>query len=175
MTSFNDNIISITSYLPWGKKCNCAGIYRFWTIILTLGIIYSAWFYFLNDKYDYLNVNLFEIPGCGYYGGWALSHFISYFILGLLFPDCDLLIIVTSIIWEVFEEIIFHTCKFSIKNSGQYGDDRWGSGKVSDIFFNLAGFYLGKFIVKIFNLDIKIPYINDEKVYLKSNHKNIIN
>lgn len=165
--NFNDVINIITSYLPWSWCDNCAGVYRVFTIVLILMGIYMYIIHFYQSSFDYLNTSYISIPGYEEYGGWALSHFIVYFIIGLLFPHCDYLAITISIFWEVFETVIgyiFQTDALIPTNEGQYKLDEWDSGRVSDIAINLFGFYIGKAIALAFDFNIKIPYINDKNV-----------
>ena len=156
------------------EKSNCYKTIRIFIVVVLLIVIYfpilKARFGNVYSYRDKMNKVLFRLPGIGDVSGWPLSHFILFFILGILFPDCDFIVITAGVIWEIWEEVYgryilkdpsntpSHTSEAGFRPDIQY--ERWWSGSVKDIVFNILGFYLGKFIVKSANLDIKIPYIN---------------
>lgn len=101
---------------------------------------------------DVLNVTFYEnVPIIGDFGGWSLSHFIAFFIAGLLFPEMWVLIFILGISWEFFEIVLGMTVeKFlgtspATKSNRMY-DQRWITGNISDIWMNAAGLFLGYWI-----------------------------
>ncbi len=169
----NDKVTKATSRLPYAHKSNCAGSYRVFAVIITIIIVYffiiKQAFGYKFPQHDYLNNIILENSVFGSISWWPISHFILFFILGILFPDCDVIVITAGILWEVVEEILGRTIgndtATSMKNGIQYS--RWWSGSIKDIVFNIAGFYTGKLLVKAFNKKPIIPYINDENVVPK--------
>lgn len=150
---------------------NCKGIYFFLIYLLIIVVIYYVITFLFFKKFshrDYLNQTIYQSPCLGKISWWPISHFVLYFILGLLFPFCDPIIIAISIFWELFEE--FMGCllynngvKMPFKSNGdknvQY-QGRWWRGSAMDIIYNLLGYYSAKALVLLFNWNIQIPGIN---------------
>ena len=76
------------------------------------------------------------------FDGWAMSHFILYFILGYLYPDNLLLFTLIGVLWEFLEQCVH------VKSL--YDDEpikeKWWVGKMSDIGVNSFGLILGNSI-----------------------------
>lgn len=111
--------------------------------------------------HDILNKKIFNLDileNCC--SGWTLSHFIVYFILGLLFPDCFVIIIIISILWEFIEVLIgsyvngdnWRRQITRDKNEIEYSTN-WWSGSYKDIIFNILGFITGYVIIKTYKLN----------------------
>jgi hypothetical protein len=169
---------SFLDYLdPNSEKCKlprckkAAGIYK--VIILVVGFIflYQIILIISSDNIsdvvtkDPLNRTLFKIPvfDCNF-SGWPLTHFICFFVLGLLFPDEDLFVVGGGILWELFESTCFlctgRTEHKKVCNVGiEYTS--WWNGSFQDIIFNTLGFYAGKLIVKASGKKICFPWVND--------------
>lgn len=64
---------------------------------------------------------------------WHIYHFWMYFMLGLLAPNLTVVALIVGIGWEIFE----------------YTFDDFAD--LTDIFWNMFGFFSGKFVNKIFN------------------------
>ena len=143
--------------LPRCKKA--AGIYK--VIILVVGFIflYNMLLILSCDSTtdlvtrDPLNRTLFKIPffNCNF-SGWPLTHFICFFVLGLLFPDEDLFVVGGGILWEIFESTCFlctgRTEHKRVGSAGSVEYTSWWNGSFQDVVFNTLGFYAGKLIVK---------------------------
>lgn len=102
---------------------------------------------FMNKKI--FNLDFFGESCCSY---WALSHFVLFFILGFLFPQCHMLLFVAGVIWELLENIAgyFHN-KFKGGKSQQIVIDSveyktWWAASFKDIIVNAMGIYLGVFL-----------------------------
>lgn len=125
--------------------------------ILALYAVYLA----VTGRKDYVDTKLFDTKifkrmfseDCC--SGWPLSHFLFNFLLGVLFPQCQLFIILMGICWEGFEwgagalaARFLPKKKDIINTSTCTGDycDRWVSGNFKDIVFNIAGLYTGVLI-----------------------------
>lgn len=150
-------------------KSNCQGVVYISLMILALILIYVFLVKYVFKGYDILNNIIYKDDLIGSISWWPVTHFIMYFILGLLFPDCDYVIVFISIFWELIEEFtgqLIEDYDFGIKNSFNNDNNtqykkKWIKGSILDIFVNLFGFYIAKLIVKLFDIDIKIPGIND--------------
>lgn len=156
--------------LPRCKKA--AGIYK--VIILVIGFIflYNMLLILSCDSTtdvvtrDPLNRTLFKIPffNCNF-SGWPLTHFICFFVLGLLFPDEDLFVVGGGILWEIFESTCFlctgRTEHKRVGNAGEIEYTSWWNGSFQDVVFNTLGFYAGKLIVKAGGKKICFPWVND--------------
>ena len=75
-----------------------------------------------------------------YFDMWSLVHFIIYFISGLLIPNQYLFVIFLSISCEIFEYFAGYRCK------------------MSDIFINFIGYFLGS-LIKIDSLNIITDFL----------------
>ena len=172
MTSFLD-------YLdPNDEKCKlprckkAAGIYKVMILVIGFILIYNILLKFSCGPTgdimttDPLNRILFKIPYFNSnFSGWPLTHFLCFFVLGLLFPDEDLFILGGGVLWEIFESTCFLcTGKAEYKKVGNTGEveyTSWWNGSFQDIVFNTMGFYAGKLIVKTSGKKICFPWVND--------------
>jgi len=151
----------------------CRGIYKLFTVVVIVILFY--WFFLLAIKgsnhetayVDPLNrivvrVNVLE-NCCSW---WPISHFILFFIIGLLFPrGCDLVAIGGGIVWELFEVCAYYTLNMDRQavrsGSGVQYSGNWWAGSFKDLIFNTMGFYLGKTIAIAFDVKIQIPYLTE--------------
>ena len=174
LKKINELITKVTDFLPGSSKSNCAGTYRVFMVTVLLIVVYfpilRMIFGDLFGHRDKMNQVLFELPIIGKVSGWPLSHFVLFFFLGILFPDCDLLVLTAGVLWEIWEEFFGRYILKDRTNTPSYMSEtggrpdiqytRWWSGSVKDIGFNIAGYYFGKLIARAFDLKIEIPYIN---------------
>jgi hypothetical protein len=70
---------------------------------------------------------------------WIFSHFVLYFVLGLLIPNKWFFIFITMIVWELFE-------KLASKTNGWWGEHIRDT--ISDIIANTIGYYSGTILLK---------------------------
>jgi hypothetical protein len=117
--------------------------------------------YLYKDKFiyhDILNKKIFNLDileNCC--SGWTLSHFILFFILGLLFPDCIVVILIISVLWEFIEVFIGHYVNGNnwkrqiTRNNGniEYSTN-WWAGSYKDILVNILGFMTGYVLIKTY-------------------------
>lgn len=159
--------------LPKCKKA--AGVYKI--CFTVVGIIFLYWVFMLviyngRDKdlvnNDPMNYVVFTIPGINHCCSmWPISHFILFFILGLLFPEEDLLIISLGVLWELTEDVFFMIAgrgRQPLRNSKgdvQYAES-WWAGSFQDIIVNTLGFYCGKAVIKASGKKICVPWLNSE-------------
>lgn len=143
--------------IPYYDKCK--GAYVFMIAIVFLIGFYSLFLitmygYDHMGEHDLMNQKVFSISMldncCSW---WPISHLILFFILGLLFPYCDVPIITAGIIWELIEMIlskIFNRRRQGMRVKGsetiEYSGN-WWAGSFKDILFNIIGFYLGKIVI----------------------------
>lgn len=83
---------------------------------------------------------------------WPISHIILYFILGYLFPNCWLPIMLMGILWEIVEYIaglIFVHRRKIVTSKGLQYNDKWWSSNLFDPLFNAFGFVAGVLAAKI--------------------------
>lgn len=166
---------------PNSKDCalpqcvECKGGYKIFFLIF---IIISFYFIILKLFYksnqekiqnDMLNVKVIDVPFlencCSW---WPISHFILFFVFGILFPQCGVLVISIGIGWEIFESILSYLTnsperqvmrESTLSNDYEYSQN-WWAGSFKDIIMNIFGYLTGLIIVKIFNLNISIKGIN---------------
>lgn len=155
-------------------KLKCRGVYRLFFFMVMLIFLYWVLMMGLHgshnrfSEFDPLNKIFINVPYlencCSW---WPLSHFFFFFILGLLFPECDIPVVIGGILWELFEVIVYYSIKQE-RQGIRRGNDKieysnnWWSGSTKDILMNIMGFYLGKLVIKISGKRIVIPYVNDE-------------
>jgi hypothetical protein len=81
----------------------------------------------------------------------SINHFLIYFILGLFLKNQYKLIIILSLVWELFEYTISHinyTRQFLI-NYWFIPEKYWNepfTNKIYDIIINIIGYYIGNMI-----------------------------
>ena len=91
----------------------------------------------------------------------------------------DLIIIFVSFLWEGIEEFLGHVFENNsivmpfnkIQKDVKY--KRWWHGSLRDVLYNLSGYYLAKFLVQYYDINIKIPGIN--QIIIIPYENNIIN
>lgn len=81
---------------------------------------------------------------------WSVTHFVFFLFLGYLYPDHIFFIIFVGIVWEFIEYMIglfevgstvSQFCSFTNLKNG-----RVSYGRISDVFINLAGYLVGRYI-----------------------------
>lgn len=149
---------SIAEKIPLGGPCG--GVYRIFLFIVLL--ICSYWI-FLRLMYhdevvdnDPLNKLVFKAPFlencCSW---WPISHFVLFFIIGLLYPNCGFVAMTGGILWELIEVImsgLTRQPRQSIRHDSgavEYSSN-WWAGSFKDIFMNFAGFYSAKLITYVY-------------------------
>lgn len=151
--------------LPYCKECG--GAYQ---ILLVVFVMIVFYFFFLRGAYekknvvhhDFMNVKLFDFPTlencCSL---WPLSHFILFFILGMLFPNCGVPLITLGVVWEGMETVFSKIGKedrqwvrsskgnsSKPKSKVEYSEN-WWAGSLKDIVMNISGFICGAMLVKL--------------------------
>jgi hypothetical protein len=133
---------------------NCWGVYWIFLIVVIIILIYALILRLLYGKgmvyYDNMNKKLFTIPRTSCCSSWPISHLILFFILGFIFPDCLIIIIIAGVLWEVIESIAAtltsserHAVR-SESSSVQYSGN-WFAASGMDIVMDLIGVFAGKF------------------------------
>jgi VanZ family protein len=92
--------------------------------------------------------------------GWVITHFILYFILGMVAPSQFSVWFTIGTLWELLEYLSGYIYKISgFKDKDQTFNDRWWCGSINDIIVNLFGLILGIFVNYFFN------FLKKEKVF----------
>jgi hypothetical protein len=141
--------------------------------LLSVALIIGYWLFLLGTYSsetdaiyaDPLNKIVFGVPAiencCSW---WPISHFILFFIIGLLFPDCGCIAIISGILWELFEvgahAVIGRERQYVRGETGVEYSQSWWAGSMKDILFNIVGFYSGKLVGKAIGRKICIPGLN---------------
>ena len=151
-------VILVTNRMCFLPQCQtCGGIYRLFLIAI---LFILAWHALLRMEHntedkvlsnDAMNQKLFGLPvleNCC--SGWKVSHFTFFFIIGLLYPHCDVVAIGGGILWEGVEVAVSAYMKqerqpLRSNDKVEYSQN-WWAGSFADIAFNIAGFYLGKLV-----------------------------
>ena len=164
------------------KKQLKRGIYVYILVIL-LGLIVNGIALFIEDdplnKVIFKSECLYKITGDreGKISWWPVSHFIMYFILGIVAPRYWMLWFTLGTIWELIEYLVGYIISEIQDDNDDNNDDnnednedndnnddtqyveRWVSGSINDIIFNLIGLIVGIFVNYLFNILI------NEKVF----------
>lgn len=161
------SVDSVTRNLPGGDYSNCNKYYVFVTIMIFGMISYYLFLMSSTGKYqpphrDVLNTNVLDTKCFGKMSWWPISHFIFYFILGLIFPDCDALVILGGMVWEVIEAILGKTVPNVPSTGGDVQYAQWWSMSLVDVWMNVFGYYAGKFfLLHILQKDrIRVPVLS---------------
>lgn len=95
---------------------------------------------------------------------WRISHFLMYFVLGFLFPQCWLFLVIVGFLWEVFEFTIQYFAyqnRRTVDNQNRQSyrqqtaspaidyDTVWWTGSFQDIVYNLLGLFVGVMLARI--------------------------
>jgi phosphatidylglycerophosphatase A len=114
-------------------------------IIFFIGFISSILSMFFSsitiNKYKSKFLNCVLTYKCDDYTGdlfWSGTHFLLYFIFGLFIPNRWKLIIISIILWELYEIILSIKLKWY---------DETIHRKISNIISDLLGYCLGMFIL----------------------------
>ena len=108
--------------------------------VATLVCLYGAYkCIWLKD--DYLAKNIMGIDG------WALSHFITFAIAGVLFPDSFFATLCIGILWEILEYTFQNTHNKFTTWTSQCDYGKYWYGRPVDIIYNVLGFLFGKCIL----------------------------
>lgn len=97
---------------------------------------------------------------------WRISHFLMYFVLGFLFPQCWLFLVVIGFFWELFEfavQFFAYQDRHRIDNRDNDASYRqqqtaapaidydtvWWTGSFQDIVYNLLGLFAGVMLARL--------------------------
>lgn len=161
MSVFGDNLVC-------AKNRKCILVYVYFVIIVIIVLTYmilSAFLYGLENaskKEPFMKLLTGDIIFIGSISGWRISHFITFFIAGFLFPECICLIFILGVVWEMIEYSMANICIFISKkyNSEKYQKNEkiegimynnnggWLDGSVEDIIYNTLGLFFGVLLSK---------------------------
>jgi len=87
-----------------------------------------------------------------FYGGcldiWHVSHFVMWFIIGILVPHKYIEVLIISIIWEYYEHYCF---KYKVQLcTSEY------CGRYEDIVLNVSGYIIGSHFSKLIHTYIPL-------------------
>ena len=173
---------SIKDFLcPQCKKCKSMYIIFGISIVLFMVYFYLILRPFFSSEqnavpHDPMNVKVFDFPllenCCSW---WPISHFFAYLLAGIFFPDCDIAALTIGLVWEGFEVLmsaltggVRQPVRKSSKAQKYEYSQNWWAGSFKDIFMNISGFYVGKFLNKVCHLRPIIKGFNDEKESLET-------
>lgn len=127
---------------------NIRGFFIVVIILIILGIVITfLWFNvkeLINHREcligDNKKINGLLFNGCIDY--YHILHVLLFIQIGILYPNNYLIIVIISILWELYEHFMF---KFIIKNSNCID---YICLRIEDIFLNLLGYFIGSNIKK---------------------------
>jgi hypothetical protein len=115
--------------------------------VLLLYVLYGVNDFLSQDMLNYSYKK--DVIAFGNVGGWSLSHFITFFIAGLLFPHQWMLVFILGVTWEFIESGLGDFIYTFVGNNNSNNQtntmysDQWLQGNLSDIWFNSIGLFLG--------------------------------
>lgn len=158
----------------------CSGAYQLPVLLGAAIVVYFVWLSSLRNGVDadLLNVKVFHMPvfGENCCSWWPISHFCFFFVLGVLYPDCDVVVLALGVLWELFEmswSFVEGSQRQAQRELDQFHNSNveysgnWWAGSFKDILFNTAGFYTGKATVRAvsgFGWNVCIPGLNANTV-----------
>ncbi len=161
---------NIIKKLPFGEQCG--GSYKLMFIVFVMILAYNVFMavYWPNKSRVDVDILNHKVMDFDYFMGnccsmWPISHFIFFFVLGILFPQCAVPVIAAGVLWEMAEECIANLrpndIRHAVRDSSnvQYRDS-WWAGSMQDILFNTVGFYFGKLIIHLLKIKICIKGLN---------------
>ena len=144
----------MTNYIYYGLT---------YALILLLLLGYGKSRCMMDNFNDILSYNF-----TSHIDGWVVSHFISYIIIGFLFPETFYLSMFLGIMWELFEVMTgiykprfmkgIGDCgngfnkkekdkKFLLSDKNNSGKQTyWWYGQYEDVIANCLGFIVGKYL-----------------------------
>lgn len=139
-----------------GKKFPCVAFY----VVCVLAIIIYGMYVRKHKIKDPLERKIIDHPSTPGFDGWAVTHFIFFLAVGVLYPGHHLQCLVVSVGWEAIEHLLGTT---DIKVSGRRlqligdqdengapvepKDEQWWYGRfTTDPCFNMAGYAIGSAI-----------------------------
>lgn len=146
----------------------CSGLYKLFLFMVILICMY--WIVlrlsFGKDvvEHDPMNRIVIKIPGlencCSW---WPISHFIFFFIIGIIYPNCGLIAMAGGAIWELIELFLSaltaqerQPARHKGRSQVEYSQN-WWAGSFKDLLMNAAGFYSAKLLVWIYHKYKKTP------------------
>jgi hypothetical protein len=128
---------------------NCLKALWIYLIVLVIFLIYRLYLKTIPgpiEENDFLNRNVFICPINGTMTSyWPISHFLFYVLLGFLFPECFLFLMLVGLVWEGIETIMQAYTTEIIPNRTNQNIEytNWWSSNLRDITYNLAGYLVG--------------------------------
>lgn len=132
---------------------SCFGVY--WIFLLIILMIFLHWIilaanYGKNYKSgDILNRKIITIANIDL-SGWTISHFVLFFILGFLFPNCLMILVIAGLLWELVEYSIGYILKTylnkkeeKVTDSNIAYSEEYLTWNYLDPFMDLSGIFLG--------------------------------
>lgn len=136
----------------------CGGVYVIFIVVILAIFLYWVTMVWILKKdmvhNDKMNQRVFTwnmFPGCCSW--WPITHFVLFFIIGLLYPNCGVVAMIGGVLWEGWETLIGSLTPKEQQNGTQNTLEytQWWSGSLKDIFFNAAGFYSAKLLRYVFD------------------------
>lgn len=117
---------------------------------LCVCLIFTYGNYRCSNKDTYFKDPLLTKLGLMDLDGWSLTHILFYLLLGYLFPDHFVPLMLMGVLWEIVEHFVLNHLKslnYHAKCTNMLlprdQENRWWFGRVSDIPMNALGFAIG--------------------------------
>jgi hypothetical protein len=127
-------------FIVWYYKIKSFNLALYFQLLISIILTISWFINFKNRDNDCLIGNKKKVNGVCFKGCidiYHISHILTYIIVGLLYPNNYLLVLIVSIGWELYEHYMF---KYYVKGSGC---NDILCLRVEDILLNLIGYYIG--------------------------------
>ena len=110
-------------------------------LAICFGILVGITVFLFINKLAFLDKNIYE--GDTKYSNislWKVTHFITYFIIGILCPNNYILFLILGICWEIFEKLYGE-----YTNNVKYWTSDGLYSQIKDVGFNMLGYHIAHF------------------------------
>ncbi len=127
-------------------------------LLLTCIIMIFIYGYYLRSTKtsDILGHKFYDSKLISGIDGWSITHFLFFFLIGILYPNHHLAALSAGTAWEYTEQYLgTNKVKISgtriklvgdIDSDGNYNDDSYWYAKTSDIIVNIFGYSIGSYL-----------------------------
>lgn len=154
----NNNINGNVVHSKESKKvCNKDKPVKILLLVASVLIVYFGVLWLMYGKnemanHDPLNKIIVNVTKtcCSW---WAITHILLFMIMGFMFPNCALFILLLGAMWEFTEDFLGSTgitkgkAIRGITNKVEYASS-WWAGSFKDILLNTIGFFIGVWVRK---------------------------
>ena len=108
------------------------------TLSIYLGLSVCLFIILFINELNFLDPEIITKPRLTY---WSVTHFIIYFIFGILCPNKYFRFLIFGVLWELFEKV------YGIYSGQQlYWTSNGIQGQIYDLIMNMLGYYIAHLV-----------------------------